>query len=97
MIDNVYLYREVDSMRNEKQVISEVAKNQTLNVLRSQLIDISDSTNSKRLKAYVEWNIKILDDCYKIDMYKFQFKLVSDMLQKEIKNLKEAVELYKWE
>jgi hypothetical protein len=35
----------------------------------------------------------MLEDCYNIDMYKFQFKGLKDMIEKDLKNLEESIAL----
>jgi hypothetical protein len=87
------LYIEVDSISASDEIISRIAKTQTLNIIKDNLEELLKSTTVKEYISVIQYNLILIEDCYKIDMYKFQFKAIVDMLQKDIKNLKEAIAL----
>lgn len=90
-MEGFYIEQDVISASNE--IISKTTKTQTLNVIKDTLEAILQSSTTKSITDTVLYDLEIIEDCYKIDMYKFQFKAVTDMLQKDIKNLKEAIAL----
>lgn len=90
-MEGFYIEQDVISASNE--IISKTTKTQTLNVIKDTLEAILQSSTTKSITDTILYDLEIIEDCYKIDMYKFQFKAVTDMLQKDIKNLKEAIAL----
>lgn len=93
-MEGFYIEQDVISASNE--IISKTTKTQTLNVIKDTLEAILQSSTTKSITDTILYDLEIIEDCYKIDMYKFQFKAVTDMLQKDIKNLKEAIALQLW-
>jgi hypothetical protein len=88
-----YLYQNIESMTTSKEIMNRSAKTQTLNILKDKLLSLSDSTDNIKIKALIAYNILMLEDCYNIDMYKFQFKGLKDMIEKDLKNLEESIAL----
>lgn len=88
-----YYYVPTEDMLNSDEIISSIVKTQTLNVIKLDLETLLNSTTNKRILDTIKYNLLILDDCYVIDMYKFQFKAIIDIIQKEIKNIKEVISL----
>jgi hypothetical protein len=91
MIDDKILYKEIVDMIPNNEVISKQTRIQTLNVLKSKLDSLYLQTTSDNTRAVISSQLAILNDCYKIDMYKFQFKAVINILQKDIKNIEESI------
>ena len=94
-IDTSYMYTEVAQISKPKELIFNQVKTQTINVLISKLDNLAESTDDDKIKNIIVYNKLILADCLKIDMYKFQFKSVKDMIEKDIKNIQEALALRK--
>ena len=88
-----YYYVPTEDMLSSDEIISSIVKTQTLNVIKGELETLLNSTTNKRVLDTIKYNLLILEDCYIIDMYKFQFKGIVDIIQKEIKNIKEVVAL----
>lgn len=83
----------VDTMNASNEIIDAKIKVQTLNIIRNEFEKMIELTSNKKYISIIKYNLTLLEDCYKIDMYKFQFKALVDILQKDIKNLKEALAL----
>jgi hypothetical protein len=90
---NNSLYVEVENMVASNEIVSKIAKTQTLNVLKSKFEALQARTESNNLRSIIETNLTILNDCYIIDMYKFQLKALTDMMQKDLKNIEETIAL----
>lgn len=83
---------------NETELMPENIKVQVLNTIKSK-IDKIQSDASVQIDTYVSLNILaaletinlIVEDAYNISMYKFQFKLITNSLNKELKNLEDMV------
>lgn len=91
-MEDIY-YEDIDTISSSDEIISRIIKTQTLNVLKETLENLLKSTTVHQYISTINYNILLIEDCYKIDMYKFQFKAITDMLQKDIKNLKEVITL----
>jgi hypothetical protein len=92
-MNNADLYIEVEQMSASNEIVSKVSKTQTLNVLKSKLDALFLQTSSDLIKGEIATNIDILNDCYNIDMYKFQLKGLTDIMQKDIKIMQEMIAL----
>ncbi len=83
---------------NETELMPENIKVQVLNTIKSK-IDKIQGDASTQIDTYVSLNILaaletinlIVEDAYNISMYKFQFKLITNSLNKELKNLEDMV------
>jgi hypothetical protein len=87
------MYVEVAEMAPSNEVVSKTSRIQTLNIIKATLEDLLTQTTDKNIENIIYAHLLALEDCYKIDMYKFQFKALADMMQKDIKNIKEAIAL----
>lgn len=83
------LYLDIEHMNTESEIISDVIKTQTFNVIENELNDIIAQNASSDTKYRIEYLKTIMNDARIISIYKFQFKLLLDLIQKEIKTLKE--------
>lgn len=91
IFDDKILYEEVQELASSNEIISKQSKTQTLNVLKSKLEELISMTDNISLKQKMYTALAIIEDCYKIDMYKFQFKGLASILQKDIKNFEETI------
>lgn len=92
-MNNKDLYTEVEAMSASNEIVSKASKTQTLNVLKSKLDLLFTQTSSANIRSMITTNLDILNDCYVIDMYKFQLKALTDIIQKDIKNMQEMIAL----
>lgn len=83
---------------NETELMPENIKVQVLNTIKSK-IDKVQSDASVQMTSHLaapilsalETLLLIVEDAYNISMYKFQFKLITNSLNKELKNLEDMV------
>lgn len=87
------IYQQVESIAASNQLISSNAKKQSLNVLRDKLVALQKSTSLQNTAGLIKYDLLIIEDCYNIDMYKFQFKGVLEILQKDIDMIEKAIGL----
>jgi hypothetical protein len=81
---------------NETELMPENVKVQVLNTIKAK-IDKIQSDASSQMEAHLalpilsslETLLLIVEDAYNISMYKFQFKLITNSLNKELKNLED--------
>lgn len=88
-----YIYQEVDILKNTQDIISRSTKTQSLNTLSFKLNALSSQTTSEQVKDKIQSILTILEDAYNIDMYRFQFKILTEMTLKEISILEDIVSL----
>lgn len=85
------------TLLNSDKLISDSAKIQTLNTYKQRIHDVrsderlKDSPDSLILNSLDTIELTI-NDAYKISMYKFAFKLLTSVLEKEISNIEKMVE-----
>jgi hypothetical protein len=72
----------------DAQLIQPSIKTQVLNGIKQRITDQYLSTENKDILAVLDAQTQIIEDAYKIDMYKFQFKLLINILNKELDNIK---------
>jgi hypothetical protein len=83
---------------NETELMPDNIKVQVLNTIKAK-IDKVQSDASTQMTAHLalpilsslETLMLIVEDAYNISMYKFQFKLITNSLNKELKNLEDMV------
>lgn len=92
MIDN-NMYRTIETIAASDEIASYASRVQTLNVLKGKLEALLLQTTSNNIKRIIGTDLTVIQDCYIVDMYKFQLRGLSDMLQKDIKNIQEAIAL----
>lgn len=80
------------SFLSEEELVDKTLKSRNLNSLKFRLDVIQTKTEDKRLISKVLAIHYILEDAYKIDMYKFQFKTFTMAMSKEIKNIEDYLE-----
>lgn len=72
---------------NSEELIDKISKTRSLNSLRLKIDKLMDRTNNNQLIAKMMSMLLLLEDAYKIDMYKFQFNIFVFSLDKEIKKI----------
>jgi hypothetical protein len=72
---------------NESGLIDRTVKTRTINSIKEKLKELSQSTDKDSVLSVINSLLRLVEDAYKVDMYKFQFKLFTLSIQKEIKNL----------
>jgi len=80
-----------ETFLSEDELIDRTSKSRNLNGLKFKVDKLFIETDDARVKSKLASMISILEDAYKIDMYKFQFKAFVLSIGKEIKNLEEYV------
>ena len=80
-----------ETFLSEDELIDKTSKSRNLNGLKFKVDKLSTETEDPRVKSKLASMVSILEDAYKIDMYKFQFKAFILSMGKEIKNLEEYV------
>jgi hypothetical protein len=84
-------YEIVEAITTPEDVISKNIKTQTLNTLSLDLTSIKNGLTDKLILNKIGYLNSTIEDAYKVDMYKFQFKVFIDILTKEIQDLKNAI------
>lgn len=85
------IYEEVEILKNTQDIISRAIKTQSLNTLSFKLNTLSSQTTSEQVKEKIQSILTIIEDAYNIDMYKFQFKILSELVSKEISIIEDIV------
>ena len=78
---------------NPEELIETFIKTKSLNSLKFRLDKMSQGLDNRRLIGKIASIYMLLEDAYKISMYKFQFKVFIMSLTKEIKNLEDYIAL----
>lgn len=86
-------YEIVQSITTPEDIISRNIKTQTLNTLSQDLNTFKTQTINKLILNKIGYVQSTMEDAFKVDMYKFQFKVFIDILTKEIKDIKDAIAL----
>ena len=76
---------------SEDQLVENTVKVRTLNLISEQLRGLLVKTTDAKVIAKINALIYVLEDGYKIAMYKFQFKAFTLSLNKEIEYLKRVI------
>jgi hypothetical protein len=76
---------------NPQELIDNSTKTKSLNSIKFRADVLMTKTTDKRLLSKIGSVYLLLEDAYKISMYKFQFKIFVLSLTKEIKNLEDYV------
>ena len=84
-------YEIIENINTPEDLISRNIKTQTLNAMTVELSALKSSTDSKLITNKIDYISSSLEDAYKIDMYKFQFKVYVDIMSKEIKDVKNSI------
>lgn len=84
-------YITIDTLASENGIISQSLKTKVLNKHVATLLDIKSKIRDIDVKISIDTLLLIIEDAYKIDMYKFQFTLLSDMIEKETKTFEEIL------
>lgn len=87
------LYTQVNEMAASNKLIASNIKKQSLNVMKERLDAVVKATKQDSVAQAAKYDLLIIEDCYHIDMYKFQFKGLLDILQKDLDTLERAVGL----
>lgn len=92
MINKTLKYIEQEFL-SETDIISNTAKTRMLNVIDSELTSLIQLTTDSTILDSIMTLKNIVEDSYNLTMYKFQFKLLTLSLNKEIQNLKDIIRL----
>ena len=84
-------YQIVETMLTPEEIISKNIKTQTLNTLGIQLTTMKSQTSDKLILNKIGYLSSTIEDAYKVDMYKFQFKVFVDILTKEMQDVKNSI------
>jgi hypothetical protein len=76
---------------SEQELVDSHSKTRGLNSIKLRVDDLYSKTEDKRVLAKLASIYLLLEDAYKISMYKFQFKTFVYAMTKELKNLEEFV------
>lgn len=85
-------------MVNTDEIVNSKTKTQILNNIKSSLEELLTEETLKakpdgNILVAIQTNLSILEDAYSIDLYKFQFKALTNILRVEIKNIKDLINL----
>ena len=83
-------YIELNFM-NSQELIDSAIKTKSLNSIKFRVDALMVKTSDSRLLSKISSIYLLLEDAYKISMYKFQFKTFVLSLTKEVKNLEDYV------
>ena len=78
---------------SEDKLADKAQKTRVLNIFSSKLKEMESSTLNKELIAAIASLKIIVEDAYTLTMYKFQFKLLTLAIQKEIQNIEDILAL----
>lgn len=73
------------------ELIDNSTKARTLNSIKEKIKSLYFQTTEEQLLAILGSLDKLVEDAHIIDMYKFQFKIFTLSIQKEIKNIEDAI------
>lgn len=95
--DHEMYFREV-SMQASGEIVSQGVKTQILNNLKSMLEDLLNQEFLKdepdeQILSMINANLMVIEDAYIVDLYKFQFQAITNIISVEIKNIKDLVSL----
>ena len=90
MFDN-NIFKIVDSVASEDQIVNINTKVLSLNFFQNQLNELESERVSEKLKAKIAALKQVLDDTYELDVYKFQFKVLTEILAKEIADIQQEI------
>lgn len=84
---------------NEAELVPENVKTQVLNTIKAKIDTVQSDASTKLtptlaspILSALETLGLIVEDAYNISMYKFQFKLITNSLNKELQNLEDMIE-----
>lgn len=84
-------YEIVEEVSTANEIIPRHMKTQALNVFKMRIDELERRTLDKTILNALTSLSMLLEDAYNIDMYRFQFTLLSDTLNKELKNIEEMI------
>lgn len=76
---------------SEQELVDNQTKTRGLNGLKFKVDNLLTQTEDRRLLGKISSIYLLLEDAYKISMYKFQFKAFILSLTKEIKNIEDYI------
>ena len=83
---------------NETELMPENVKVQVLNTIKAKIDKVQSDASGQMtvhlaapILSALETLSLIVEDAYNISMYKFQFKLITNSLNKELKNLEDMI------
>jgi len=76
---------------SEDEIIDRSIKTRTINNIAEKIKDLNTRTTDPQLIAMLGSLSNLLKDAYVIDMYKFQFKIFTLAIQKEISAIQEVI------
>lgn len=85
------IFKIVDSMLSDEELVTMNTKVLSLNFFQSQLNELNTPSLAEKHTSKIKAIKQILDDAYELDLYKFQFKILTEILSKEIANLQQEI------
>lgn len=76
---------------SENELIDRAVKTRTLNAIAGRIGELSALTTNESIMGFIDSCNDVLEDAHKIDMYKFQFKLLTLIISKELDNIEQMV------
>lgn len=77
---------------SESKLVPEKVKLSVLNGIKQKIIEMQGATTDPVVMDALDVHTRLLEDAYNINMYKFQFKLLINILNKELLNLEKIIE-----
>lgn len=79
------------TLLTSEELVENSAKTKSLNGLKFRLDSMVVKTEDRRLLSKITSIYLLLEDAYKISMYRFQFKTFILAISKEIKNIEDYI------
>lgn len=94
MFDNE-LYEDREFL-NTDELVGKSIKYQMLGSVKYKTEQLKLITEDENILDALDAILLVVEDAYNIDLYKFQFKSLSNILFTELKDLEETIEFLEW-
>lgn len=77
---------------SEDGLVDKTVKTRSLNGIMVRIKDLEALSVNENIMTFLDAIKSVLEDAYRIDMYKFQFKLLTLSLNKELDNIQKMID-----
>lgn len=90
-MNKTLFYSIISSMKSSEEIVPNNIKIQALNNIKNKIDELERRTMDLILLNALTTISNLVEDAYRISLYRFQFQLLTNIINKELKTIEETI------